>query len=232
VGQFCTNPGIIVTNGDSNSFVSHLAELMKETPTGTMLNRNIASAYHRAVAERSTRSHVMARAVQESATQGKGNPCQSGTALFETDAASWLGDPTLHGEVFGPSTILVHSGSREEMLAIAHRLEGNLTASIHGTEEDLRQFADLISVLETKVGRVIFNGFPTGLEVCNGIVHGGPFPATSDGRSTSVGGRAILRFTRLVCYQDFPDSALPQELQEANPLGIWRQVAGKFTSGC
>jgi 2,5-dioxopentanoate dehydrogenase len=81
------------------------------------------------------------------------------------------------------------------------------------------------------VGRIIFNGFPTGLEVCNGIVHGGPFPATSDGRSTSVGGRAILRFTRLVCYQDFPDSALPQELQEANPLGIWRQVAGRFSSG-
>jgi 2,5-dioxopentanoate dehydrogenase len=231
VGQFCTNPGIIVTNGDSNSFVSHLAGLMKETPAGTMLNRNIASAYRRAVVERSIRSHVTARAVQESATEGKGAACQSGTALFETDAASWLADSSLHTEIFGPTTLLVHSGSRAEMLAVAHRMEGNLTASIHGTEDDLHEFADLIAVLETKVGRIIFNGFPTGLEVCNGIVHGGPFPATSDGRSTSVGGRAILRFTRLVCYQDFPDSALPQELQEANPLGIWRQVAGRFSSG-
>jgi 2,5-dioxopentanoate dehydrogenase len=231
VGQFCTNPGIVVTTGNSNSFASHLAELMSNTPPGTMLNRNIASSYHRAVAERSAHRGVKASAVQESAIESQGNACRSGTALFETDAATWLEDSTLQAEVFGPSTLLVHSGSREEMLAIAHRMEGNLTASVHGSEDDLREFADLIAVLETKVGRIIFNGFPTGLEVCNAIVHGGPFPATSDGRSTSVGGRAILRFTRLVCYQDFPDSALPQELQHTNPLGIWRQVAGRYTRG-
>jgi alpha-ketoglutaric semialdehyde dehydrogenase len=231
VGQFCTNPGIVVTTGNSNSFTSHLAELMAGTPPGSMLNRNIASSYRRAVAERSGRTGVKARAVQESAREGHGNACRSGTALFETDGATWLQDSALQGEVFGPSTLLVHSGSREEILAIAHRMEGNLTATVHGTEEDLWEFADLIAVLETKVGRVIFNGFPTGLEVCNAMVHGGPFPATSDGRSTSVGGRAILRFTRLVCYQDFPDSVLPQELQDANPLGIWRQVGGRFTSG-
>jgi 2,5-dioxopentanoate dehydrogenase len=231
VGQFCTNPGIIVTIGNSNSFTSRLAELMNDTPPGTMLNRNIASSYRRAVAERWAHPHVKARSVQESATESEGNACRSGTALFETDAATWLEDSVLQGEVFGPSTLLVHSGNREEMLAIAHRMEGNLTASVHGTEEDLREFADLIAVLETRVGRIISNGFPTGLEVCNAIVHGGPFPATSDGRSTSVGGRAILRFTRLVCYQDFPDSALPQELQDTNPLGIWRQVAGRHTRG-
>jgi 2,5-dioxopentanoate dehydrogenase len=231
VGQFCTNPGIVVTTGNSNSFSSRLAELMGGTPPGSMLNRNIASSYRRAVAERSGRTGVKARAVQESAREGQGNACRSGTALFETDAGTWLKDSALLAEVFGPSTLLVHSGSREEMLAIAHRLEGNLTATIHGTEEDLREFADLIAVLETNVGRLIFNGFPTGLEVCNGMVHGGPFPATSDGRSTSVGGRAILRFTRLVCYQDFPDSVLPQELQDANPLEICRQVGGHFTQG-
>ncbi|HXJ94943.1 MAG TPA: aldehyde dehydrogenase (NADP(+)) [Terriglobia bacterium] len=230
VGQFCTNPGIVVTTGNSSSFASQLAELMQATAPGTMLNRNIAASYRRAVAERSTRSHVKATAVQESAIENQGNGSRSGTALFETDAATLLEDPTLKSEIFGPSTLLVHSGSREEMLAIAHRMEGNLTATIHGTEEDLREYADLIAVLETKVGRIIFNGFPTGLEVCNGMVHGGPFPATSDGRSTSVGGRAIQRFTRLVCYQDFPDSALPAELQDANPLGIWRQAGGQFTS--
>lgn len=231
VGQFCTNPGIIATIGNSDPFTSRLAELMNETPPGTMLNRNIASAYRRAVAERSTHRGVKASAVQESAIQGEGKSCRSGTALFETDAATWLEDSALQGEVFGPSTLLVHSGSRKDLLAIASRMEGNLTATIHGTEDDLREFADLIAVLETKVGRIIFNGFPTGLEVCNAMVHGGPYPATSDGRSTSVGGRAILRFSRLVCYQDFPDPALPPELQDANPLGIWRQVGGHFTSG-
>jgi NADP-dependent aldehyde dehydrogenase len=230
-GQFCTNPGIIVTTSNSRSFASQLAELMSATPPGTMLNRNIASSYRRAVTERSAHPRVKSRVVQESAIEDEGNAARSGTALFETDAVTLLEDSALKSEVFGPSTLLVHSGSREEMLAIAHRMEGNLTATIHGTEQDLREYADLIAVLETKVGRVIFNGFPTGLEVCNGIVHGGPFPATSDGRSTSVGGRAILRFTRLVCYQDFPDSALPPELQDANPLGIWRQVGGQFGCG-
>jgi len=231
VGQFCTNPGIVVTNGDSRSFVSHLGELMNGTPPGTMLNRNITLSYRRAVVERSAHPHVKARAVQKPEIEGQENTCRAGTALFETDAATWLQDSALQAEVFGPSTLLVHSGSREEMLAIAHRMEGNLTATVHGTEDDLRDFADLVAVLETKVGRIVFNGFPTGVEVCNAMVHGGPYPATSDGRSTSVGGRAILRFTRLVSYQDFPEPALPQELQDANPLGIWRQVAGRFTSG-
>jgi 2,5-dioxopentanoate dehydrogenase len=105
-------------------------------------------------------------------------------------------------------------------------LEGHLTATIHGTEEDLQEFADLISVLKHKVGRLIFNGFPTGVEVCHAMVHGGPYPATSDSRFTSVGTQAILRFARPVCYQGFPQSALPQELQDANPLGIWRIVDG------
>ncbi len=103
-----------------------------------------------------------------------------------------------------------------------------MTATIHGTEQDLRDFADLIAILETKVGRLIFNGFPTGVEVTHAMVHGGPYPSTSDGRSTSVGTQAIFRFTRLVCYQGFPDGALPDELKEANPLGIWRMVDGSM----
>ena len=104
---------------------------------------------------------------------------------------------------------------------------GNL--SFQATEEDLREFSDLISVLEGKVGRLIFNGFPTGVEVCHAMVHGGPFPATSDGRSTSVGSQAIYRFCRPVCYQGFPEAALPDELKDSNPLGIWRMVDGEVT---
>jgi len=115
------------------------------------------------------------------------------------------------------------------VLQIARELEGHLTATIHGTEGDLHERADLIAVLENKVGRLIFNGFPTGVEVCHAMVHGGPFPATSDGRSTSVGTQAIYRFCRPVCYQGFPDQALPDELKDTNPLGIWRLVDGEMT---
>jgi NADP-dependent aldehyde dehydrogenase len=104
-----------------------------------------------------------------------------------------------------------------------------LTATIHGTEQDLREFAGLIAILENKVGRLVFNGFPTGVEVTHAMVHGGPYPSTSDGRSTSVGSQAIFRFARLVCYQGFPDSALPDALKNGNPLGIWRMLDGEMS---
>jgi NADP-dependent aldehyde dehydrogenase len=118
--------------------------------------------------------------------------------------------------------LLITGAGREEMLTAARALTGHLTASIFGTEDDLRDYADLISTLETKVGRIIFKGFPTGVEVTHAMVHGGPYPATSDGRSTSVGSQAILRFARPVCYQDFPQDALPPELRDSNPRKILR----------
>jgi NADP-dependent aldehyde dehydrogenase len=114
------------------------------------------------------------------------------------------------------------------MLAAAEKLEGQLTATIHGTAEDFAASANLLAILETKVGRLVCNGYPTGVEVCHAMNHGGPYPATADGRSTSVGTRAILRFARPVCYQNFPDSALPDELKESNPLGLWRLVDGQL----
>ena len=114
------------------------------------------------------------------------------------------------------------------MLAAARKLEGQLTATIHGTAEELAGWHDLVLTLETKAGRLVFNAFPTGVEVCHAMVHGGPYPATADGRSTSVGTRAIERFVRPVCYQGYPDAALPDELKEANPLGIRRLVDGKL----
>jgi NADP-dependent aldehyde dehydrogenase len=115
------------------------------------------------------------------------------------------------------------------LLLAARNLEGHLTATVHATEQDLRDFAELFAILETKVGRVILNGYPTGVEVAHAMVHGGPYPATSDGRSTSVGTQAIYRFARLVCYQGFADSLLPDELKDGNPLGVWRMVNGSLS---
>ena len=148
--------------------------------------------------------------------------------MFETDAEAFL-NSDLESEIFGPTTLLVSHSSPEQVLAIARSLEGHLTATIHGTEEDLRDYADLVAILETKVGRLIFNGYPTGVEVTHAMVHGGPYPSTSDGRSTSVGTQAIFRFTQLVCYQSFPDSALPDDLKDGNPLGIWRMLDGQMS---
>ncbi|MEJ7616706.1 MAG: hypothetical protein WKF30_06990 [Pyrinomonadaceae bacterium] len=112
---------------------------------------------------------------------------------------------------------------------VAENLHGHLTATIHGTDEDLREFAWLVTLLENKVGRLVFNGFPTGVEVCASMQHGGPYPATTDARSTSVGAMAIKRFARPISYQNFPQEALPVELRDANPRGIWRLVDNEWT---
>ena len=151
-------------------------------------------------------------------TQG----CLAGPCILKTKLEDFLTDATMHEEVFGPATLMVEYEDANELMKVAEKLEGQLTASFFGTIEDLNAHADLVESLETKAGRLIFNQFPTGVEVCGAIVHGGPYPATTDGRSTSVGEGAILRFVRPVCYQGFPDDLLPEALREANPLGITR----------
>jgi NADP-dependent aldehyde dehydrogenase len=228
VGQFCTNPGLVFTETGSAAqpFLQKLEILIAGTPPGTMLTADLCSAY-RAGVEKFSRTAGVKRAANASADAGAGNS-QAGAALFVTNAETFLGNHLLTEEIFGPSTLVVQHNSREQMLAAARQLEGQLTATIHGTPEDLAANRDLIAILETKAGRLLFNGFPTGVEVCHAMTHGGPYPATSDGRSTSVGTRAIERFTRPQCYQNFPDAALPDELKEANPLGLWRLVDGKL----
>jgi NADP-dependent aldehyde dehydrogenase len=131
--------------------------------------------------------------------------------------------------VFGPETLLINYSKKEQILEAARALHGHLTATVHGTEQDIVEFSELIAILENKVGRIIYNGYPTGLELCDAIVHGGPYPASTDSRTTSVGTLAIFRFARPVCYQDFPDVALPAELKNENSLGIWRMVDGELT---
>jgi hypothetical protein len=148
-----------------------------------------------------------------------------------TDARTFLSRPDLMEEVFGPSTPVVECASPAEMLAVARQAEGQLTATLHATPEELAMHGDLLDQLAHKVGRLVFKGFPTGVEVAHAMTHGGPYPATSDGRSTSVGTRAIERFLRPVSRQNFPDGALPPELREANPLGLTRLVDGTFQCG-
>ncbi|MCP1365692.1 aldehyde dehydrogenase (NADP(+)), partial [Halomonas sp. BBD48] len=132
-------------------------------------------------------------------------------------------------EVFGPSTIVVEVDGPEELVDAARLLDGQLTATIMAEEVDLVRQRGLIEVLEDKVGRLLFNGYPTGVDVCDSMVHGGPYPATTDSRGTSVGTLAIERFLRPVCYQNMPESFLPEPLKSDNPLGLLRLVDGEYT---
>lgn len=226
-GQFCTKPGIVMLPAadHASAFRSRLIELVGGPASFHLLTRTIHSSYTSGIARRSADSAVTVLA-QGPSPQSCG--FSSNSALFETDADSFL-DSDLADEIFGPTTLLVRDSSREHMMNIARSLDGHLTATIHGTENDLRDFAGMIAILENKVGRIIFNGFPTGVEVSHAMVHGGPYPSTSDGRSTSVGSQAIFRFARPVCYQGFPDSTLPDELKASNPLNIWRMLDGEMT---
>jgi len=225
-GQFCTKPGMVFLGegAGADKFTGKLGELVSGSSHFHLLTETIHSSYGSAIAKRKAEPAV--RVLAERQPSGAAGFCAH-SAVFETDADVFLGSD-LDAEIFGPTTLVVRHSRREQVLEIARSLEGHLTATVHGTEQDLRDFADLIAILETKVGRLIFNGFPTGVEVTHAMVHGGPYPSTSDGRSTSVGTQAIFRFTRLVCYQGFPDSALPDELKEANPLGIWRMIDGSL----
>ena len=229
-GQFCTKPGMVFVpqGSDADSFAGKLRELIAASAPFHLLTKMIHSSYDSAIAARKTDAAVKLVAEGPQAAADAGFAVSS--AVFETDAPSFLGSD-LDAEIFGPATLLVRHSSLEQVLEIARSLEGHLTATIHGTEKDLREFADLVAILETKVGRLVFNGFPTGVEVTHAMVHGGPYPSTSDGRSTSVGSQAIFRFTRLVCYQGFPNNALPDELKDGNPLGIWRMIDGQTVRG-
>jgi len=229
-GQFCTKPGMVFLpkGAEASAFANKLRQLVTASTPFHLLTKTIQSSYDSAISKRKTENEATAIANGSQETPSTGFAVSS--ALFETDVASFLGSE-LDAEIFGPTSLLVQHSSRDQVLAVARSLEGQLTATIHGTEQDLHDFADLIAVLKNKVGRLVFNSFPTGVEVCHAMVHGGPYPSTSDGRSTSVGSNAIFRFTRLVCYQGFPDSALPEELKDANPLGIWRMVNGEMVHG-
>ncbi len=228
VGQFCTCPGLAVGVRDENFalFSARLNELMSGAAPGVMLYPGIRNAFETGV---TTLSAIGGVATVRSASPANAENAEAAPTVFTTDAATFAKNHALGEEVFGPATVVIDCASVEEMKQIAENLEGHLTATIHGTAEDLREYAWLVAILERKAGRVLFNGFPTGVEVCPSMQHGGPYPATTDSRTTSVGTAAIQRFARPVCYQNFPDEALPAELQNTNPRGIWRLVDNQLT---
>ena len=226
VGQFCTNPGVVVTSKseDTARFLQHIKFYNAEIPAGTMLSDRIKSNFSAGVQNLLECDGV--KLISSGEISAHGN--LTGTAVFSADTKTFRKNPSLSEEVFGPSTLHVSADDKEDMLQVARELEGHLTASIHGTEEDLKEYQELVKILEQKVGRLIFNGFPTGVEVCHSMVHGGPYPATTAPQSTSVGTAAIKRFARPVCYQDFPQAALPDQLKDENPLKIWRMINGEM----
>jgi NADP-dependent aldehyde dehydrogenase len=226
VGQFCTKPGLVfaVAGAALDRFKAAAAEAIAAAAPGSMLSADIRGAFDHG-REAVCAAHG-ATVVARSTASADPLKTQAAGIIVETTADAFLGNPALAEEVFGPFSLVVAVPSHREMEVIARRLEGQLTATIHGTRQDLGAAGGLLEILATKAGRVIVNGFPTGVEVCHAMQHGGPWPATSDARFTSVGSAALERFVRPVCYQDVPDALLPPSLRNSNPLGIERLVEG------
>ena len=226
-GQFCTNPGMVIgiRSPEFSSFLERLTGFMSEQPAQTMLNAGTLTSYTKGLEHLQAHPGIthLAGAAQE------GN--QARPQLFKADAKLLIdGDELLQEEVFGPTTVVVEVADKAELIRALHGLRGQLTATLIAERADLAESGDLVALLEQKAGRLLLNGYPTGVEVCDSMVHGGPYPATSDARGTSVGTLAIDRFLRPVCYQNFPDELLPDALKNANPLGINRLVDGETTS--
>jgi 2,5-dioxopentanoate dehydrogenase len=228
-GQFCTNPGLVVALDDEGtaSFIAETTRRLGEAGAGVMLNEHICSAYGEGIG-RFDRHGGVTRAAQ-----GREIAVQSGyhaqAALYVTSAGYLIGNPEIQEEVFGPVSLVVKCANADEMLRVAGVLKGQLTATLHGEGDEMADYPELVDRLGLRVGRLLVNGFPTGVEVCDAMVHGGPFPATTDSRFTSVGTSAIARFVRPLCYQNFPEPLLPQALRNHNPLNLWRMVNGEMT---
>ena len=226
VGQFCTNPGLVFLqeSDEEIEFKKLLAEKIGEVGPGVMLTEGIRNSYDTGVENLTKIKGVNLLAQGKSETSA----CYGSSYLLHANANTFLEEPLLEEEVFGPSTLAITAQNKSELLDAARKLHGHLTITIHGTEEDLQQHQDLIEILEQKAGRLTIDGYPTGVEVCHSMVHGGPFPATTDSRTTSVGTGAIYRFARPVCFQNYPQSLLPEELKNENPLDIMRLVDGEY----
>ena len=228
VGQLCTCPGLVVglQDGAMNNFVASITQLFEGASPATMLHPGILRAYQEGLRRLGEVEGVEGKRSVAAADENK---TEAAAAVFVTAAETFLEHEELSEEVFGPATVIVSCSSKEEIMKVAHNLKGHLTATIHGTRQDLAEYKDLLEVLQKKVGRLVFNGFPTGVEVCAAMHHGGPYPATTDRRSTSVGAYAIKRFARPICFQNFPQESLPVELQDENSRGIWRMVDSDVT---
>lgn len=225
-GQFCTNPGLVMLpkGEETDKFAAQLTKNFEAQTGQTMLTEGIHQSYNEGKErlEKHGDYTLLARG-------NKGDHDLTGEpALFKTEYKKAKKDPDLTKEVFGPSSILITTEQEDEILEFARSLEGHLTVTIHAADEDTPLVHKLLPILQEKAGRIIFNGYPTGVEVCHAMVHGGPYPATTMPSTTSVGTSAIYRFLRPVCYQDIPDQFLPEALRADNPLGIWRLINGEW----
>jgi NADP-dependent aldehyde dehydrogenase len=215
VGQFCTKPGLVfgVASPEWDGFCEQVANRARAVPAGVMLHAGIADAFARGCADLTSVDWL----------------CTGGARVARVEWAAFRERPELADEVFGPFTLLVTARDPDDLVSLARGLEGQLTATVHGTAEDLSAAGELLAVLPRKAGRLICNGFPTGVEVAPAMNHGGPYPATTDARFTSVGTASVFRFARPVCYQNVPEALLPDELKDANPRGLMRLVNGTPT---
>ncbi len=227
VGQFCTNPGLVIgQEGESlESFMQTLSEEIRNVVPANMLHPGIFKNY----VER--RANALSQSEVEMVTVAEGEPQlnQGVATIASVPASAFLENPILHQEVFGPYSLVVKCKNIEEMTAVASRMEGQLTASLMATEQDIQHCGELVSFVRQICGRCIFNGVPTGVEVTAAMHHGGPYPATTDSRFTSVGEDAIKRFARPVSFQNWPDAMLPDELKNSNPLKIGRWIDGEWS---
>jgi NADP-dependent aldehyde dehydrogenase len=224
-GQFCTNPGLVMgVEGETlDSFLASAKAALEGSAAQTMLTPGIYKAYKEGVEKLSSNNRVQTVA---EGLPGAGGPYMGRAALFTTTAEHFAADEALLEEVFGSSSLVIRCPDETTMLRLAEGLEGQLTATIQMEPEDLELARKLVPVLERRVGRILVNGYPTGVEVGHAMVHGGPYPSTSDGRTTSVGSLAIQRFLRPVAYQDFPADLLPPALRDENPMKLWRRTDG------
>ncbi|MCB4767548.1 aldehyde dehydrogenase (NADP(+)) [Ancylobacter sp. Lp-2] len=222
-GQFCTNPGLVIAiEGEGlDRFLASAGAAVSGAPAATMLTPGIAGAYAKGV---TALAAAGATEIARGGAEAGPNACRP--ALFVAEAGAFLSEAALSHEVFGASSLVIRCRDAAEMLAVARAVEGQLTATLHLDAADHPLAAELVPVLEEKAGRILANGWPTGVEVCHAMVHGGPFPATSDPRSTSVGTLAIRRFLRPVCYQDLPEALLPPAVRDGNPLRLPRLLDG------
>ena len=229
VGQFCTNPGIVLGLDDPalDRFVESAGQTAAAWSPATMLHRGIRDAFVRGVERLEATAGV--NVAGKSATAADPGKTQAACVIAVTTADALESQSHLTEEIFGPVSIVARCRSRAELERVVRGLSGHLSASVHGTPEDLVEYRDLIALLETRVGRIVFNGFGTGLEVCPALHHGGPYPATTDPHFTSVGHAGIFRFARPICYQNFPQEALPEPLRDRNITGIWRVIDGALT---
>ncbi len=227
VGQFCTNPGLIVgiDSPGLDEFIDALAKEIRTVSPATMLHPGIATAYHEKKNKALGQEGIKLEAIAET-TPGEN---QGESTLASVPARVFLANPVLHQEVFGPYSLVIRCADGNEMLEVARNLEGQLTSTMMATENDVLTHSDLAEAVKNICGRFILNGVPTGVEVCLSMQHGGPFPATTDSRYTSVGADGIKRFARPIAYQNWPDSLLPEELKNANPLDIWRTTNDELT---